>query len=302
MSTNAWLVRREKTRSVVVGLQHPSTEPVLTGPFCAWLNAVPQPMYWEVGPLIPGWPRWHGAGNCPLIAVRGACCSGCAEGKGKCSGEEEVRVAKGYDEGSPVPVVGAIYVSDAELDALGMQVALMGADVDVAVASQEASLPVFEGNLAHAVWQLCKDQKATWDYKTQKCDFTKPDPTGASIGDSPGSPPHPLSKFRLERWTPFQMKWNSYRAETLHAPTDFDVLRTQFATLRDEWVGPLAQTTRSTVPAPLAETSKWDIPWGWIIGGAALIALPFALPAIAGTYLLLTKGKGLGLAALPAAA
>lgn len=103
MSSNAWLRRRAQTSSVMahVGLQHPSSEPVLSSldPFCPWLARTPAPMFWEVGPLIPGWPRWHGAYNCPLIAVRGSCCSGCAEGKG-C----DAKTGKGHEDELPVGV------------------------------------------------------------------------------------------------------------------------------------------------------------------------------------------------------
>lgn len=208
-----------------------------------------------------------------------------------------VEIDPDYYAAASTPYVGAFYVSDAELDMLGSQVALMGTDVDAAVAAQEASLPAFEGNLAHAVWQLCKDQKASWDYKTQECDFTKPDPTGASIGDAPGTPPHPLAKFRLERWTPFQMKWNAYRAQTIHEPTGYDVLRTEMSTMLDEWKA-LGQTTRAVVPPPLADSSGSNaIPWGWIALGVGVAVLPFLLPVLAGTYLAITKGRGLGLAA-----
>jgi hypothetical protein len=123
-----------------------------------------------------------------------------------------------------------------------------------------------------------------------------PDPLFASYTglETQGGPSLPLTKFLLERWTPFQIKWNAYRDQTFHEPTVFDTLRTEFATLRSDWTGPMGQTTRAKVPerAP-SGLSLEGMPWGWIALGVGVVALPFIIPTVAGLYLAVTKGKSI---------
>lgn len=242
------------------------------------------------------WPRqgcapgYYSQPVCPSVFVSGSCCDNCAEGK-PCCGAETQTQSQG---------VGALYVSDDELNALGENVSLMSGDVNAAVESEHVATPgggPIASAATHAVWQLCKDQKGTWDPTALRCDFEKPDPTGASFGSEPSSPPRPLTRFRDDRWTPFAMRWNDYRAQTVHEPTVYDMLRTELASLRDEWTGPLGQATRATVPerkpGGLTLAGISDLPWGWIAFGAVVLSLPFVLPPLAGAYLALTRGKAL---------
>jgi hypothetical protein len=247
----------------------------------------------------------------PLVAGK-TCCGSCAEG-GAC--ESSCKDKKALHDGA---IVGALYVSDAELDALGSQVALMAADVDQAAALERVQKPGGErgggGGVADhaflaqtgikqaaikATYNLCKEQSKTWDPVKFECDFTKDDPDHLTTSASgPEFPSWPLTDFLDKSWTAFAEKWGSYRGQTFHEPTVFDQLRTEFSTLRDRWIGPLAQQTRASVPPPLSETSGANaIPWGWIALGAGVVLLPFILPSLAGLYLLATKGRGLGLKA-----
>jgi len=238
------------------------------------------PFIWEVPR-----PSFPAAPPPPVGHADKSCCGSCSEG-GVC--ETSCKDKK------PEQIVGALYVSDAELDALGSEVALMGADVDAGADKEHLS---DAWDAASAGMKLCHAAKLTWDRDAKKC-VQKEDPTYSSyIGlDVNEAPAIPLTRYRNERWTPFQIKWNAYRGQTIHEPTVYDQLRTEFSTLRDEWTGPLGQTTRSSVPPSLKETSGGNaIPWGWIALGVGVVAVPFILPSLAGIYFLATRGRGLGL-------
>jgi hypothetical protein len=237
------------------------------------------------GPLPPlAAPAWGGMSQQQpqQIVSGGPCCQGCADG-GSC------------DCGPSAPVVGAVYVSDDELDALGAEIAKMGSDVDVAAKTETSN---FANKVATgAAMTACRAAGLKWDKAGNKC-LQEPDPTGASY--IPSDANLPLVNFQLQRWTPFQIKWNDYRAQTIHEPTVYDTLRTEFSTLRDEWTGPLKQTTRAVVPArPPSGFTMSTLPWGWIILGGAVLLLPFYLPALTGLYLYFTKGRS-GIAKLVA--
>lgn len=236
----------------------------------------------------------------------GACCGSCAKG-GTCESKCEDKKAS----------VGALYVSDAELDALGTQVALMGADVDAAATAERAAHPggergggsagvetpiwIAETGIKKAVaaiaYDNCKKQGLTWDGATLTCDLTKPDPEHLTTSASgPQFPSWPLTKFLDDRWSPLAVKWNQYRDDTFHEPTTFDALRTEFSTVRDAWTGPLAQKTKAVVPPPLSESSGMNaIPWFWIAVAGGVVLLPFILPSVAAIFLLATRGKTMGL-------
>jgi hypothetical protein len=236
----------------------------------------------------------------------GACCGSCAKG-GPC--ESECKDEK--------KSVGALYVSDAELDALGAQIALMGADVDAAATAERASHPggergggsagvetpiwIAETGIKKAVaaiaYDNCRKQGMTWDATALTCDLTKPDPEHLTTSASgPQFPSWPLTKFLDDRWSPLAVKWNQYRDNTFHEPTVFDTLRTEFSTVRDAWTGPLGQQTKAVVPPPLADTSGMNaIPWFWIGAAGFVVLLPFILPSVAAIFLLATRGKTMGL-------
>lgn len=276
-------------------------------PYCdSPLRPVPPRVPFVPGAAIP-MASWQFsepyAAEAPTV---GACCGSCAEGhacEDTCPDQSK-------------KAVGALYVSDAELDSLGTQVALMGADVDLAAAHERATKPGGQrgggGGVADqaflaqtgikqvaikATYDLCKEQGKTWDPTKFECDFTKADPDHLTTSASgPEFPSWPLTDYLDKTWTSFAEKWSSYRAQTFHEPTVFDQLRTEFSGLRDKWTGPLAQQTRANVPPPLSETSGGNaIPWGWIALGVGIIAIPFVLPSLAGAYLLITRGKSLGL-------
>lgn len=240
---------------------------------------VPSPLLWSAPAIVvaPSIAR-------PIVGHpgKGACCGSCAEG-GSCETACRDKRAEA--------VVGALYVSDAELDALGSQVALMGADVDE---SAKSAMSTFADKVAAgAAMKACRAAGLRWDQPGSKC-LQEPDLDGSSY--VPVDAKLPLTDFQLSRWTPFQTRWNGYRAQTFHEPTEYDKLRTEFITLRDEWTGPLSQQTRSVVPAPLSESSGANaVPWGWIALGVGVAAVPFILPTLAGIYLAITRGRTLGL-------
>lgn len=266
----------------------------------------PPPSPWVPRQIPPPYARL-----CPSYYVGGSCCDECQTGA-PCAGASPCCEAcaggapctcSPSAPGAPAAMVralaqqgahvGAVYVSDAELDALGSQVAIMGGDVN-ASADREHTADAWDK--ASAGMKLCHAAALTWNRQTGLCE-QKPDPTFASYAglDPNEAPSIPLTRFRNERWTPFQNKWNGYRAETFHAPTTYDTLRTEFASLLAEWIGPLGQKTTATVPKPLSESEPF--PWRYVYLGGALLLLPFYLPVLSGLYLFLTKGKSLGLSA-----
>jgi len=285
-------------------------------PCTPWPTCYPFPTGgWFPSALPSSWAAppgpWMGAA-CPQMLVGGACCKGC-EGGGACSA--------GAGQGSAEPCcqgcaagegcnckaterVGAVYVSDDELNALGEQIAKMGADVDVA--AKAAAKGFAEGVAQGTAMKACRFAGLKWDVVANHC-TNEADPTGASYKAL--DPALPLTHYQLERWTPFQLKWNGYRAQTLHEPTVYDSLRTEFATLLGDWTGPLGQKTAAVVPARppglLTEEglkqATGSLPWGWIVVGGAVLLLPFYLPVLTGLYLFLTRGKSLGLAMKAAA-
>lgn len=236
---------------------------------------------WSLSPYAPrpafhpGIPHPYAP---PIVAGKDDCCGSCAQGS---ACETACKERKAH--------VGALYVSDAELDALGSQIALMDGDVKAAAQKEYDS-----SDLAKQKAE-CIKAGFEWDETGHRCKNLP-----SWLGGTPaiGMPvTGPLSKFSSEEWGPFDLKWTEYRSQTFHEPTSYDVLRTQFTSLRDKWVGPLAQQTRATVPPPLADTSGTNaIPWGWITLGGAILILPFVLPSLAALYLVATRGKMMGLA------
>lgn len=267
----------------------------------------PQPMMWGSAPplafpaaSLAALPLPHGhddhggacCGSCAIGAgcesecaskapksAKGACCGSCASG-GACEGPCQKKKA----------IVGALYVSDAELNVLGEQIALMGADVNAGADKEHLS---DAWDKTSAGMKLCHIAKLTWNKTTQQCE-QREDPTYASYtGLDPNEAPGvPLTRFRNEVWTPFQLKWNAYRDQTIHEPTVYDTLRTEFTTLRDQWIGPMGQQTRSSVPAALDK--PFEFPWVWAIVGTTIVLLPFILPTLTALYLVVTRGKSLG--------
>lgn len=210
----------------------------------------------------------------------GACCGSCAKGGGCESECEGNKPSKGH--------VGALYVSDAELDALGSQVALLDNDVRAAAQKEYDSSDLSKQKAE------CLKAGFQWDDVGNRCK-NLPD----WLGGTPaiGQPvTGPITKFSAEEWGPFDAQWNEYRNQTIHEPTRYDILRTQYLSLRSKWVGPMGQVTKAAEPPPLSESSgENSIPWFWIIVGGVVVAIPFMLPAIAGTYLAVTRGRTMGL-------
>lgn len=205
-------------------------------------------------------------------AVVGACCGSCA-------------VGAGCEDSCSQPAVGAIYVSDKELNDMGESVILMSSDVASAVKGESDKFATSVA--AGAAMKACRAAGLRWDLVGNKC-LQEEDPLGISY--VPHDASAPLLKFLLERWTPFAMQWNDYASGTIHTPGGYDELVRTFKSLHDEWTVSLKQSTRAKVPPPPKEFLD-TIPWGYVALAGAVVLLPFYLPALAGLYAYFTGGR-----------
>lgn len=242
---------------------------------------------------------WGNGGSGRSVPMRtqtimvGACCSACAKGQRAMKPHIKVGVGACCDSCAKDRVqVGAVYVSDTELAKFGEAVGLMSADVAAAVDKENEG---FASKVAKgAAMNACFGAELQWDMAKGQCTQVPVNPADPLATYVAPNVARPLTKFRLDSWTPFVVRWNDYAASAVHLPgTFYNELVPAFRQLGDEWVTKLGQKTRANV----ADVTKApEEGWGWgtwaaVIGVGGLIVLPFALPVLAGLAIFLTKGK-----------
>ncbi len=227
---------------------------------------------------VSGWvPAPHGPGpvGCALQVGGGSCCEGCKSG-GDCDGKKEN--------------VGAlIYVTDAEVRVLGDQVATMATDVNAAASAERQS---FAHEIAAvSAMKACRAAGAAWDREKDQCQVPyTADPEGRTY--VPRNASAPLTRFQLEQWTPFEMRFNAFLPlppGAVHSASTFEELSAAFKVLHDQWTAGLGQNTRATVPPPpptnpiLPEVGNLakGLVWFAAVGAGLYFLVPALIPKVA---------------------